>query len=175
MHGVLDGRNDQDFKRKEQSTAIGQDGQVAVRDLPAHEHPLVCTSSGRESAQQCDWQLADFVRLLPSSLALAELHGDQLTAQTLLAVLEASGTQRLLQYPSYAVEEAWRSLAGVERERLWDALGAAGLRRSFQSPLAVNYPARVGRLRAYGNAIVPQVAAEFIRAFLETERTGEDS
>ena len=28
---------------------------------------------------------------------------------------------------------------------------------------------RVGRLRAYGNAIVPQVAAEVIRAFMETE------
>jgi hypothetical protein len=26
---------------------------------------------------------------------------------------------------------------------------------------------RVGRLRAYGNAIVPEVAAAFIRAYLE--------
>jgi DNA (cytosine-5)-methyltransferase 1 len=28
---------------------------------------------------------------------------------------------------------------------------------------------RVGRLRAYGNAIVPQVAAQFIGAYLETQ------
>lgn len=34
-------------------------------------------------------------------------------------------------------------------------------------PLAHGIPDRVGRLRAYGNAIIPQAAAEFIRAYLE--------
>jgi DNA (cytosine-5)-methyltransferase 1 len=34
-------------------------------------------------------------------------------------------------------------------------------------PLADGVSARVGRLRAYGNAVVPQAAAEFIKAFLE--------
>ena len=28
---------------------------------------------------------------------------------------------------------------------------------------------RIGRLRAYGNAIVPQVAEQFIRAFMECQ------
>ena len=33
--------------------------------------------------------------------------------------------------------------------------------------IAANVPARVGKLRALGNAIVPQVAAEFIAAYLD--------
>ena len=45
-----------------------------------------------------------------------------------------------------------------------------GTYRRFEScsfPLANGIPKRVGRLRGYGNAIVPQVAAKFIRAYLE--------
>ena len=36
-------------------------------------------------------------------------------------------------------------------------------------PLANGIPARVGRLRGYGNAIVPQVAAEFVKALMSCE------
>ncbi len=55
----------------------------------------------------------------------------------------------------------------------WDRVDGLGCRdgkyRAVEPgtfPLADGLPARVGRLRGYGNAIVPQAAAEFIRAFL---------
>jgi DNA (cytosine-5)-methyltransferase 1 len=41
-------------------------------------------------------------------------------------------------------------------------------------PLAHGAPARVGRLRAYGNAIVAPQAAEFIRAFLSCEAAAKE-
>ena len=40
---------------------------------------------------------------------------------------------------------------------------------SGTTPLAHGVPRRVGRIRGYGNAIVPQLAATFIRSFLEAE------
>ncbi len=67
------------------------------------------------------------------------------------------------------------SAAGHGRTHWSDAVwlaGADGKARRAQPGLpllAHGVSGRVGRLRAYGNAIVPQLAAEVIAAFLDTE------
>lgn len=70
------------------------------------------------------------------------------------------------------------SAAADERSRAWDSaewfLGSDGKARRVEPGirlLAHGVPARVGKLRAYGNAIVPQVAAEVIGAYLDSERS----
>jgi DNA (cytosine-5)-methyltransferase 1 len=58
---------------------------------------------------------------------------------------------------------------GFWSDHIWLA-GADGKSRRSQPGLpllAYGVSNRVGRLRAYGNAIVPQLAAEVIKAFLE--------
>lgn len=63
---------------------------------------------------------------------------------------------------SFADRSPWRNL-----EWLPCTDGKARPTQPGLFPLAHGIPGRVGRLRAYGNAIVPQVAAEFIKTFLE--------
>lgn len=63
------------------------------------------------------------------------------------------------------------SLHGAWADSLWLA-GADGKARRVKSGvrlLANGVPARVGKLRAYGNAIAPPLAAEVIKAFMECE------
>lgn len=68
--------------------------------------------------------------------------------------------------------ESGSPLAGFWRDADWLPCidGKARPVEPGTFPLAHGAPARVGRLRAYGNAIVAPVAAEFIRAYIECQR-----
>jgi DNA (cytosine-5)-methyltransferase 1 len=61
-----------------------------------------------------------------------------------------------------ARRDPWR-----ECEWVWHADGKWRPVEPGTFPLADGLPGRVGRLRGYGNAIVPQVAAAFVKAALE--------
>lgn len=58
-------------------------------------------------------------------------------------------------------------IAQLERPDWWATEPAVGR-------LADGVSGRVGRLRAYGNAIVPQVAAAFVSAYLECKNVNTD-
>jgi hypothetical protein len=69
-----------------------------------------------------------------------------------------------------ALEETWRSVlgesaAGGNAKRMQDGIGL--LRSCNAFPLSTAVAGRVMLLRGAGNAIVPQVAAEFIKAVME--------
>ena len=57
-----------------------------------------------------------------------------------------------------------------EREYIPSACGRQRILFPGAIPLVNGFPSRMEQIRAYGNAIVPQVAAEFIVAFLEVMR-----
>lgn len=72
--------------------------------------------------------------------------------------LQVDGEERISRATSIWSNTEWRA-------------GKDGIIRPHEPlsfPLAYGIPARVGRLRGYGNAIVPQVGATFIRALLES-------
>ena len=99
------------------------------------------------------------------------------------------GNSHMADADSPAEQRRWRELSETQgQEARWSDNGSRGAgsfwsnaiwltgadgktRRAEPSIplLAHGIPARVGRLRAYGNAIVPQVAAEVIAAFMEEE------
>jgi DNA (cytosine-5)-methyltransferase 1 len=65
----------------------------------------------------------------------------------------------------------WGGQTNYWHEAIW-LNGADGKTRRAQPDiclLAHGVPARVGKLRAYGNAIVPPLAAEVIKAFMESK------
>ena len=84
----------------------------------------------------------------------------------------STGTrQRRISVPMESKQKPERSSHAGAWEGVELTQCADGKARSTQPgvhPLAHGVQGRVGQLRAYGNAIVPQVAAEFVSAYLET-------
>jgi len=86
----------------------------------------------------------------------------------------ANGTSKGLEGATSAVLQ--RECYGSSGNSYWDNAiwlnGADGKTRRAEPNiclLAHGVPARVGKLRAYGNAIVPPLAAEVIKAFMEIQ------
>lgn len=144
---------------------------AAVHAQPAADRPMgvstgVCTPevllpflrelAGRGGAIWCSESFEEN--------AVSELRGVRdLAVSPCSSYRREPAEQRPSQHPD-ALQALSRILAS-HAASAWQAYGQAHARP--MGLLAHGVPARVGKLRAFGNAIVPQVAAEVIGAYLE--------
>jgi hypothetical protein len=119
----------------------------------------------REPFQQYTVELDDIVSALPSSCALAELDGRRKDAEALHLLCKTICEIKAVPYSPEQTPAIWASFSQEEKDRVGMGVDVREWRRVVFHPLSVGEPARVMRLRGYGNAIVPQAAALFIRAF----------
>lgn len=119
--------------------------------------------------------------VLPACSVGAPQKGDRLffgaVAPSLRAKRNCQRLQRLAESDCPKGSGAPTEFTGCRDSGYWsryDILGCRDGRSRLVEPgtfpLANGVPARVGRLRGYGNAIVPQVAAEFVRAFMAANK-----
>jgi hypothetical protein len=172
VHGAGLRGNDQSSQREEQSSAIRQGSEESLRAVREDGAQVARTPQGRRSDEQRTREFGEFVRLLPSSLALAEVRGDTATVEALRLLLKTSGAEGLVLHPSVPVKTLWRSLGKEVQDRFWIGFEAGGFRRTIEFPLATGAIARVERLRLYGDAICVPAAEAFIESYLDAERNG---
>lgn len=189
VHGSRNGRGHESGERAKLPSAIVQGCAARVSKLRQESVTDVRSSHRRESVEQFRQQFENIVRLLPSSMSLAELRGDWTTAKALYSLQSAIHALRVVPETSISTEEAWRSLTDEEKNRIavcfgernWRIVGCGPLEPSIPRDVGRGQPElsrmakaarsnRTGRLKGYGNAIVPQVAAVFIQAFMESIR-----
>ncbi|MBR0676656.1 DNA cytosine methyltransferase [Roseomonas alkaliterrae] len=148
------------------ASALGREWLAAVRaDLEDLEYAVgvadLCAAGvGAPHIRQRLWRVAD--RLGPRLEERREQH-----AWTERAPVERDGALDFMAFPDGRERRSWRPDAWADLEWLPCRDGLARPTQPGIHPLAHGIPGRMGRLRAYGNAIVPQVAAELIAAVME--------
>lgn len=169
-HAAIQGGN-----RKDDRISVGS-GSDICSELEDAEH------QGRDAERVCGYGEAgqSMGERQASSIVRSGEDGaqDMADADIIRPSSQSIGNIRMLDRARCAEEGARNKFAVCTTPRsssLWhDAIwlnGADGKTRRAQPDiclLAHGVPARVGKLRAYGNAIVPPLAAEVIKAFMET-------
>lgn len=167
LHGGTHDGSDPSDESEKLPASVGSDGEGAMRGvLETSGAPR--SSQGSRPFKQRSVQFDDLVLELSSQSSFAELDGRRRDASA-MSLLRQTCLQRWdVRDTPDALETAWSSFSEEtkSRERLdFDASRWAEL--DF-FPLSDEDPHRVDRIRGYGNAIVPQLAAEFVTSFLES-------
>lgn len=164
----LRGENQQAEEKVDGNASLDKDGRRPLRTVREAKLQTSRPPQGREPEEQRQIELADFVRLLPQTIALAELRGDAVTTKAVQALLQTCGASRLMQYTPHAIEEAWRSTSDESKNRLQVRLDQGGFVMAGTFPLAAGVKNRVLKLKGYGDAICAEVAKAFIQASSDT-------
>jgi hypothetical protein len=89
---------------------------------------------------------------------------DSTTAEAVHALFETCPESRALLDARHSLQEIWKPASQEDQDRFRMAFDTHHWMIVHMHPLAHNINSRAGQLCAAGNAIVPQVAAEFIKA-----------
>ena len=171
LHGGEPRGRNQESDAEQLAPTVREEGGSQMRGVSIQSE-AACPPSRREPTEQRSVKPADVMRLLSQALAhdswRRELESCGVLSYLRNAFSQAGHVPKALP----EIPEIWRSATDETRERIGHILCERGARWVSISPLTHGEAARVGRLRAYGNAIVPAVAAVFIEAFIGS-RGGE--
>jgi hypothetical protein len=152
-------------KPAEQPATIGEDPSATVREMQSQGASR--SPPGREPDEQQSAEFTDAMRLLSPSISRAIANGDSMSLNYLRALQQAIIQEGSMPNTSVSIEETWSSLGKETQDRIRMDFENRNLRIVRPHPLVDGAVSRVGRLRAYGNAIVAPLAAQFIGAVME--------
>jgi hypothetical protein len=144
--------------------AASQGGMRKVRIVK--EPP--CAPHGRKPVKQRPAEPSDIVRYLSSHHALEKLARDPQTFESLQTLRSACAQAGYVSETLHAFQETWLSLSCEERERFRDLVGSLFVVEPIQL-LGSGIKGRTHRIRALGNAVVPQITEEIARAIMIAE------
>lgn len=178
VHGQTYARPDQSYESGKQPTPINANSRPGL--LSVRSYGKSCRSSqGRKPAQQRSVEPRNFVRFLPHETALGGMEENHTQAHRLQVLRSAGADKRILPKTLVTSSQERRPSCrqAIQRTRKTEAeeLALAALPRSLgpgsarsdRVRLLAAKANRVGRIRGYGNSIIPQLAAEFIKVAME--------
>ena len=166
VHGEWSGGDHQESDREKFSASISKTTGHRLQSVWSRKESA-CSPYRRETKEQSAVKPNDVVLFLSSALASPTWERDIEASGAMPHLREA--TQRLgaMHETLSTLPQIWRSIDNETRQSVGHLLCERGARWHTISPLVRDEgPARASKLRAYGNAIVPFLAAAFIGGYL---------
>jgi len=193
LHGKLDGGGNQSAEPEEQSQAVNQMQEGGMREM-RNPQKTGGSPQGFQPGEQRPCQFDDLMLALSHENPLGRMATNEETFEALQNMWRPCKEARDVPKTFSEMEEAWRSLSSSESITKWNShcegkflihLSPVFIKGIFplvdglprgvvpsgdpgnQSYANATAEARAVRLKGYGNAIVPPLAAMFIKSYEE--------